>query len=182
MVFARWRARRADRQAVATLAAEVTRAARREALFARLGVADTPEGRFEMVALHASLAMRRLAGLGEDGRGLAHELANALFGGFDDALREMSISDAGIAKRMTRLAEAFYGRIAAYDKALAPGGEGALTAALARNVYAQPTPDAAPLAAELAHYAFAQADGLNAFALADFRGAAFTFPTPEIPS
>ena len=65
-------------------------------LFTRLGVADTLEGRFEMVALHAGLVMRRLSALGDNGNDLAQIYVDRIFTGFDDALREMAIGDVGV--------------------------------------------------------------------------------------
>ena len=56
-----------------------------------------------------------------------------MFEGFDDALREMAVSDVGVAKRMTKMAAAYFGRVAAYGPALAAGDGEALAAALARN-------------------------------------------------
>ena len=49
--------------------------ARSPAFYARWGVPDTAEGRFEMIALHLILVLRRLA---ERGRGWAVGSARAL--------------------------------------------------------------------------------------------------------
>jgi cytochrome b pre-mRNA-processing protein 3 len=51
----------------------------------------------------------------------------------DDNLREMGVGDQTVPKRMRAFGEAFYGRTAAYDMALAEGPE-ALAQALCRNV------------------------------------------------
>ncbi len=54
----------------------------------------------------------------------------------DHNLREMGISDQGVPRHMQRVGEAFYGRAQVYEAALGEGAEeGALAAALARNVY-----------------------------------------------
>ncbi len=109
------------------------------------GVADTFEGRFEILTLNAGLVLRRLSLLPEPGRELAQSLSDAIFSGLDDALREIGISDVGVPKKMKKLARAFMGRGAAYWQACAEG-EAALAEALARNVLAGQA-DGAPLAA-----------------------------------
>jgi cytochrome b pre-mRNA-processing protein 3 len=97
------------------------------------GVADTFEGRFEVLTLHAGLLLRRLSLLPDQGPEVAQQLSNAIFSRFDDALREVGISDVGVPKKMKKLAGAFMGRGNAYAQALEEG-EAALAAALARNV------------------------------------------------
>jgi cytochrome b pre-mRNA-processing protein 3 len=97
------------------------------------GVADTFEGRFELLTVNAALVLGRLSLLPEPGPALAQSLSNAVFTGFDDALREIGVSDVGVPKKMKKLARAFMGRGAAYRQAYGEG-EAALAAALARNV------------------------------------------------
>src|ERR1700744_3028031 len=80
--------------------------------FTRFGVPDTMDGRFDMMALHAWLALARLKETGQDPD--AQALTDAVFIGFDEALREQSISDMGMGRRMKALANAFYGRLSAY--------------------------------------------------------------------
>jgi cytochrome b pre-mRNA-processing protein 3 len=62
----------------------------------------------------------------------------------DHNLREMGIGDLSVPKEMQRIGQAFYGRAQAYRSALAADGEGALVAALTRNIYegSPPTPEA----------------------------------------
>lgn len=104
--------------------------AREPRFFAVLGVPDTMDGRFDMVALHAWLMLARLAAAQE--KEAAQALTDALFIGFDEALREQGVSDMGMGKRMKAMANAFYGRLAAYGAAQ---GEGEMAEALARNVW-----------------------------------------------
>jgi cytochrome b pre-mRNA-processing protein 3 len=68
----------------------------------------------------------------------------------DRSLRELGVGDLSVGKKVRKMAEAFYGRVAAYDKALSEEAS-AFEEALARNVY----PDGAPPAglAALAAYA-----------------------------
>ncbi len=106
-------------------------AARHPVPYERWGVGDTLDGRFDMIALHTYLVLHRLKGLEPDFR---QALVDAFFSDMDRSLREMGVGDISVGKKVRKMAEVFYGRIAAYDAALA--GEGnALAAALARNVF-----------------------------------------------
>jgi cytochrome b pre-mRNA-processing protein 3 len=89
--------------------------ARAPCFFQGLGVPDTLDGRFDVLALHAWLALVRLKEVGRDEA--AQALTDALFVGFDEALREQGVSDMGMGRRMKAIANAFYGRLAAYDAA-----------------------------------------------------------------
>jgi cytochrome b pre-mRNA-processing protein 3 len=176
MIVARWRARRANRILIDQIHGEIVAAARASELYARLCVADTLDGRFEMVALHAGLALRRLAELGDVGRQAAQDLVDCVFGHFEDALREMSYGDVGVARRMTRMAEAFCGRGRAYGEALTAGDAEALAAALARDVYGARDADNAPHARALAAYVLAVAAALDEVGIEAFVGGGFRFP------
>jgi cytochrome b pre-mRNA-processing protein 3 len=143
-------------------------AARAPALYTRLEVADSLEGRFEMIALHAGLVMRRLGELGEVGAEIAQDLVDCVFRHFEDALREMAVGDTGVARRMKRMAAAFYGRNRAYGEALA--------AALARNVYGASEGSGAPRSRDLAAYALSAALALEREEIDAFSGGRFGFP------
>jgi cytochrome b pre-mRNA-processing protein 3 len=104
--------------------------ARAPFFYRKLGVPDTMDGRFDMVALHAWAAIKHLQEKGREDA--AQALTDALFLGFDEALREQGVSDMGMGRRMKAIANAFYGRLSAYDKA---EDLEALAEALARNVW-----------------------------------------------
>jgi cytochrome b pre-mRNA-processing protein 3 len=108
--------------------------ARRRPFFTDLGVADTFEGRFELLALHLLLVLRRLAELPPPAREVAQDLTNVAFRKLDQGLREIGIGDLAVPKRMKTLARAFYGRAAAYDAALGSGEGAKLVETLRRNV------------------------------------------------
>jgi cytochrome b pre-mRNA-processing protein 3 len=57
-----------------------------------------------------------------------------MFADFDRSLREIGTGDLSVGRQVTRMAEAFYGRIRAYEEGLA-GDDSALAAALTRNLY-----------------------------------------------
>jgi cytochrome b pre-mRNA-processing protein 3 len=119
--------------------------AREPVFFARFGVADSLDGRFDLLAFHAWLVLAELKG-GEP----AQSLTDTIFTGFDEAMREQGVGDIGIGYKLKAMAKAFYGRMAAYDSA---GSQEELAAALARNLWRGAAPDARAL--KLAAYAFA---------------------------
>lgn len=177
------RRRRLDGPATAIYGALVAQA-RAPGFYRALGVPDTPEGRFEMIALHAFLVLNRLkrpdtartAGDGE----LGQALFDLMFTDMDRNLREMGIGDLGVAKRVKALARGFYGRIAAYDRGL-EDGEG-LEEALVRNVYGGRAPGGAAVA--LAAYTMASLGTLRRLSLEDIRSGTLAFapvpgPLPE---
>jgi cytochrome b pre-mRNA-processing protein 3 len=106
--------------------------AREPVFYARLGVPDTVNGRFDMVLLHLWMVLRRLRAA-ECGTDLAQALFDHFCGDMDANLREMGVGDLTVPKRMQKFGEAFYGRAAAYDAALEAGTE-PLAQALCRNI------------------------------------------------
>src|SRR5580692_1415191 len=107
MILARWRARRANRILIDQIHGEIVAAARAPELYQDFAVPDDLDGRFEMVTLHAGLALRRLGALGPLGAAIAQDLVDCVFERFDDALREMAIGDAGVARRIKSMTAAF---------------------------------------------------------------------------
>ncbi|NJM30928.1 MAG: ubiquinol-cytochrome C chaperone [Rhizobiales bacterium] len=111
----------------------IVAAARHPSHYADLGVADTVDGRFEMVCLYLYLVLARLKG--ENREEFRGELTDEFFADMDRALREMGVGDLSVGKKVRRMAESFYGRVSAYEAA--GEDEAALAPALARNVYAE---------------------------------------------
>ncbi|MFZ1990919.1 MAG: ubiquinol-cytochrome C chaperone family protein [Alphaproteobacteria bacterium] len=114
---------------------EAMAAARTPEFYLQGGVADSIDGRFDLVVVHLILIMHRLKREGEEGKDLAQRLFDIAFANFDEALREMGVGDLTVPKRIRKMAEAFYGRIEVYEDALATGGEAAFAEALRRNLY-----------------------------------------------
>ncbi|PTW60699.1 cytochrome b pre-mRNA-processing protein 3 [Breoghania corrubedonensis] len=137
MVFSLFR-RRED-EATRDLYAAIVAQARQPHFFARLCVPDTIDGRFDMIALHATLMFARLKGEGEAAKARAQDVFDTFFRDMDHALRELGASDTSVPRKVTRMAELFYGAADAYMSALgadtAGAGDDALVAALGRNVY-----------------------------------------------
>ena len=144
----------------AALYGQLVAQARQPAFYTVCAVPDTVQGRFEMIALHAFLVMRRLK-TGDAPGQLAQDLFDLMFADMDRNLRELGTGDLAVGKRIKKLAKSFYGRIAAYEDGLAADR---LEAALARNVYEDVPRQAEPSAAAVAALAayLRQADGLLA--------------------
>ena len=87
----------------------VTTEARLPEPFLKGWVTDTIYGRFNMVTLIATLAMRRLRMAGGDGRALSKAFSELLFSDFDHALRENGVGDSSIARRIRKMGEEFSG-------------------------------------------------------------------------
>lgn len=118
------------RKAAERLHAAIVARAREPAFFTKFGVPDTIDGRFDLVVLHVWLVLERLRdeGFGE----LAQRLMDTVFIGFDEGLRDLGAGDMGMGRRIKTLADAFYGRLTAYERS---GGKAAMTEAILRNVY-----------------------------------------------
>jgi cytochrome b pre-mRNA-processing protein 3 len=150
---------------------------RQSALYATMGAPDTVEGRFEILTLHVILLLERLKATGDRDRDrLAQALFDVYLSDLDGALREMSVGDLAVGKRMRKLGEAFYGRARAYgDAFVALPDLGALEALIARTVLDDPGGgDAHPLAMYVAR----AREGLAANDTAALLGGSAAWPTP----
>ena len=118
-------------KAAALYASTVSRA-REPVFFTEGGVADSVDGRFDLVVLHAFLVLEALEHGGTEARALAGDFTDVVFAGFEDALREMGVGDFGLSRRIKAMANAFYGRLEAYRAA---ASEAEMAEALLRNLY-----------------------------------------------
>lgn len=132
MIASLFRKDRAQSQAE-TLYAALAGQARAPEFYAVAGAPDTPEGRFDMLALHMFLAIDRLRRDAPDQDRLIRRIQEIFFESLDSALREMGVGDLSVGRKVRGLAEAFYGRFSAYERTIGDDS-GALEAALARNV------------------------------------------------
>ncbi len=139
-----------------TLYAALAGQSRAPEFYRNASVPDTPEGRFDLLALHMVLAIDRLRLEGATADRPIRLLQEIFFESLDSALREMGVGDLVVSRKIRGLAEAFYGRFSAYERAF-NDENGALEAAIARNVLG--TNDAAK-AKSLAAYVRAARDAL----------------------
>jgi cytochrome b pre-mRNA-processing protein 3 len=139
-------------------------------------VGDTIDGRFEMVALHTYLILRTLrrgsiVGINEgdiedndESKELSQAVFDLMFADMDQNLRELSIGDTGVAKRVTKMAERFYGRMAAYDLVLNMTDDNQkieeLCKVVIRNIY-RTTPVQDPSVEAMARYMINQQGHLD---------------------
>jgi cytochrome b pre-mRNA-processing protein 3 len=135
MALMGWFQSKKNRWAVDRLHRSIQDHALRPDFYSDGGVRDNFSGRFEMTSLLAALMFRRLRTAGAAGKGLSQDVFDALFDGFDEALRDIGTGDLTVGKKIRKMGEAFYGRAKAYDEALAKEGDDIeLQHSLARNL------------------------------------------------
>lgn len=117
----------ARKQQAVHLYAGLVQRGREPVFFTSFAVADSVDGRFDMLVFHAWLVLTELGG-----RPPAQELINVIFTGFDEAMREQGAGDIGIGHRLKDMGKAFYGRMTAYDAAKT---DDELAAALTKNLW-----------------------------------------------
>lgn len=119
----------------------VVAAARQPVFYRQYRVPDTPEGRFEMVALVLFLVLERVKRVSTAGEALTQGAIEAFVTDMDDCMREMGVGDLTVPKKVKRAAAAFYERAGQYRGHLGSGhatdaSTNGLTADLARFVFA----------------------------------------------
>jgi cytochrome b pre-mRNA-processing protein 3 len=173
--------RRTPRSAsIAALYGMIVAQARSPQFYRDYGVPDTVNGRFEMIALHTVLLLRRLADGSADLRQVGQEVFDRFCDDMDASMREMGVGDLTVPKKMRRVGAAFYERQSEYQQALAATGSTALEAVLTRKVFgAEATPDV-DQAERLARYVREAADALAAQDEATLAGGRVGFPDPAL--
>jgi cytochrome b pre-mRNA-processing protein 3 len=165
---------------IASLYGMIVAQARSPIFYIGYGVPDTVDGRFDMIVLHLVLFLHRLKRNSSAAKSVRHSLGHSLgqevFNLFcrdmDDNFREMGVGDLAVPREMRKVGEAFYGRAAAYEAALA-GDEADLVGAVTRNIFGKPSHGAQRLAAYIRE-TVSQLAGQNGFSRAELR-----FPNPE---
>jgi cytochrome b pre-mRNA-processing protein 3 len=165
------------REAAYRLYTRTVEAARQPAYYAELDVPDTLDGRFELIALHMALLLRRLA-TEPAAQAFAQEVFDAMFADLDRALREMGTGDLSVGRQVKRMASAFYGRARAYGRGL--DGDEDLGEALRRNLYGTAAPRAASIAA-MRGWSEAVATALAAQSTEALMAGEVSFPAPPAP-
>lgn len=155
--------------------------ARQPAFYLVSGVPDTPDGRFDMIALHVGLLLRRLRQDHQLTADFAQALFDLMFSDMDQNLREMGIGDIGVGKRIKAMAQAFYGRLAVYEAGLKNADDVELVAALSRNLYRNATPQEDQIAGVVA-YMRREAAALDICPLEEVMAAEFRFGPPPAGS
>jgi cytochrome b pre-mRNA-processing protein 3 len=144
MIWPLLRRERRGPDTISMLYGTIVAQARLPCFYRDYAVADTVNGRFDLIILHLTLVLARL---GEEPalRALGQELFDHFCRDMDDNLREMGVGDLSVPKEMRRIGNAFYGRSQAYRRALVSSHRQELASAVARNVYGgRPGDPAAP--------------------------------------
>lgn len=133
---------RPDRGTAPALYAAIVARARLPHWYQNGAVADSVDGRFDMIAAVLLIALLRLE---EDAEGIATStlLAECFIEDMDGQLREIGIGDVVVGKHMGRMMGMLGGRLGAYRTALEAGD---LKPALIRNLYRGNAPGDAALA------------------------------------
>lgn len=176
MIFSLFR-RGSQRDTISTLYGMIVAQARLPCFYRDYAVADTVNGRFDLIVLHLALVLDRLTvegGLQDPGQRLFDRFCEDM----DANLREMGIGDLKVPEEMRRMGEAFYGRSQAYLAAMAPGADGrALAAAITRNIYGG-APSASAAAPRLAAYMVEAVRDLKTQDMAALADGQLHFPDP----
>ena len=117
MIFPLFRREPRGPDTISTLYGMIVAQARLPCFYRDYAVADTVNGRFDLIVLHLALVLDRLAqdpALQSLGQGIFDRFCQDM----DHNLREMGIGDLKVPKEMRRMGEAFYGRSQAYRAAL----------------------------------------------------------------
>lgn len=134
-MFDWWKNRAQDRARAQKLYGAVVTLARTPSFYSEFGIPDTPEGRFEMVALALFLVLERLKSSSRS-QGLIQTAIEAFVTDMDDCMREMGVGDLVVPKRVKRAAAAFYERSGDYRTPLAAKDAAGLAQALGRHAFA----------------------------------------------
>lgn len=147
--------------------------ARHSFFYARLGVPDTLDGRFEMIVLHLFMLQFRLRREATD---FARHLSEIFIDDMDRSLREIGVSDTGVAKRMKAMGKAYHGRLQAYSAA---PDHTAMEAALARNLYGTVALGDIAHLKGMADYVSVMQARLEATPVAELVSGAYVWPAPD---
>jgi cytochrome b pre-mRNA-processing protein 3 len=127
---------RAKRDETAALYAAVVARARQPHWYLDGAVADTVDGRFDMIAAVLAMVMLRLEDDAEGAVAATH-LSEAFVDDMDPQLREIGIGDLLVGKHIGRMMGMLGGRLGAYRDGLAAGD---IKPALIRNLYRDHAP------------------------------------------
>ncbi|HEY7575956.1 MAG TPA: ubiquinol-cytochrome C chaperone family protein [Acetobacteraceae bacterium] len=167
-----------EERAGSALYRQAVAAARTPWFYRDLGVPDTLDGRFDLIALHTFLLIHRLQDAPAPGPALAQGVFDAMFSDMDNNLREIGVSDLSVGRRMRAMWEAFHGRSKVYAAAIDAADRPGLEASLTRNVWRGTAPDGAPAA--LASVVLAQSAHLRELPLAVFIAGSARFVPAEV--
>ena len=132
-MFAWWRSQKSSANVIKSYEVIVSQA-RQPELYIKFSVADSVDGRFDMLGLHICLVFKRLKLESTKAKEFSQSLFDLMFKDMDYSLREMGVGDLSVGNRVKEMGRALLGRLEAYEVAIGLDGL-ALENALIRNVY-----------------------------------------------
>ncbi|WP_417463559.1 ubiquinol-cytochrome C chaperone family protein [Kordiimonas sp.] len=173
-MFGRLFAGMASKKTAYAIYGKLVAQARQPEFYTVYDVADTLDGRFDMILVHMFLIQNRLGRDGDATAKLRQQLQEAMVADMDRSLREMGVGDMGIGREVKKMGVAWFGRLKAYGAALeAEDKVTALTEAVRRNLYKR---DEAPKASDVAKYMISAQEKLAGYSLAEMKSVSFEFP------
>ena len=144
----------------------------------------TQVSQLPQLELHVHLLLRRLRQEGVARDDIGQAVFDTFFADMDQSMREAGVGDLGVGKKIRKMAQAFYGRAAAYDEAIgkqSPAAineqtQKALGQVLARNLYPE-APELSPGIRAIASYLLQAESALAEKSLSDIL-AGNVFPKP----
>ena len=134
-LFSGFKARRQARQrheAAVMLYNQAVIQGRQPGFYHDWAVADTFDGRFDMIVLHVVLIFRRLKTI--DGK-LAQALYDVMTEDLEANLRTQGVGDDGLIHRHRKYTKGIYARLTHYSDGLDAGDDSALAESLRKSVY-----------------------------------------------
>ncbi len=135
----RWFGSKVDAASVRPLYDAIIAEARLPHWYVEGQVADSIDGRFDMVNVVLALVLIRMEAMGGEAETPSSLLAESFVADMDGQLRELGIGDIGVGKHIGRMMGALGGRLGAYRDGFGAGGDP--RDALVRNVYRGQNPD-----------------------------------------
>jgi len=130
-----WLKQRGDQRRTArALYGSIVTQARDPEFYANWGVPDTAEGRFEVLAMHHVLVLRRLEGSDAVDTRVARVLNEIFVVDLDDALRELAVGDLAVPRQVKRAVAVLHERHVLYGGALEDGEDRRLADAISARL------------------------------------------------
>lgn len=155
--------RRSEDISAATLYTTSLKQAREPAFYGQGRVADSYDGRIDLLTLHMTLIMAAARKFGAQGEQLNQAMYDVMIQDFEIAMREEGIADTGISRRIKPMVSLFLERTKAYTGALL--GEADLQSVLQETLLADADSGFTDNVATYAKDAFAQINALDFTAL-----------------
>lgn len=160
-----------------SLYVKIVHQARVPDFYTKLGVPDTPDGRFDMILLHVFLLFHRLKKDHDETSDIAQAVFDLMFADMDQNLREMGLGDIGVSHRIKGMVKALNGRVTVYDESLNAEGNSELETALRRNLYRKSSPEDEQVSA-IASYVRHEIAGLSTQPTSELVKGNVTFEAP----